>query len=155
ESATEATYLESLDDSSDDAAAPAEAPGTLHDFPRGPSPGSFLHGLLEWAGREGFGRVADASAECDSLIARRCQARGWQAFTAPLQQWLARWLATPLDLSPLASGARVSPAQLRVVQVEMEFWFAASRVNTQALDALVRRHVLPGAPRPALQPNQL
>ncbi|NML45780.1 exodeoxyribonuclease V subunit beta [Ramlibacter sp. G-1-2-2] len=156
ESATEATYRESLDDASDDVPADVAAePGTLHDFPRGPSPGSFLHGLLEWAGREGFARVATSSAERDALIARRCQARGWQAWTVPLQQWLARWLATPLELSALTPGARVSPAQMRSVQVEMEFWFAASRVDTQKLDALVRRHVLPGAPRPALQPNQL
>jgi exodeoxyribonuclease V beta subunit len=155
ESATEATYLESLDDQADESAAASEgAAGTLHDFPRGPSPGSFLHGLLEWAGREGFAQVAGAAAERDALIARRCQARGWQDWAPALQQWLARWLDQPLQLAAL-DAQPVSPAQLQVVQVEMEFWFAAARVDTRKLDALVRRHVLPGAPRPPLQPNQL
>src|SRR5690606_11097752 len=50
--ALEDTYLESAQD-------PDEPPvriraGRLHDFPRGAGPGSFLHGLLEWVGREGF-----------------------------------------------------------------------------------------------------
>jgi exodeoxyribonuclease V beta subunit len=41
------------------------------------------------------------------------------------------------------------------VKVEMEFWFAASRVDVRALDAAVRRHVLPGHPRPELAPATL
>ena len=47
----------------------------LHRFPRGPAPGTFLHGLLEWAGREGF-EVARADAQRRrELVARRCDLR--------------------------------------------------------------------------------
>jgi exodeoxyribonuclease V beta subunit len=37
----------------------------------------------------------------------------------------------------------------------MEFWFATTDVDTRALDAVVRRHVLPGLARPALAPATL
>ncbi len=30
----------------------------MHDFARGPPAGTFLHGLLEWAGRQGFAALA-------------------------------------------------------------------------------------------------
>jgi exodeoxyribonuclease V beta subunit len=156
QSANEATYLEGLDDAPGEEPAGVAAAGQLHDFPRGPSPGSFLHGLLEWAGRQGFAAVSAAPQELAAVVARRCQARGWAAWAQPLQDWLLRWLATPLELSPLAAGAQpVSPAQMQVVQVEMEFWFAAAHVDTGALDALVQRHTLAGAARPALLPQQL
>ncbi|MDB5858078.1 MAG: recB, partial [Ramlibacter sp.] len=153
ETASEATYLESRADAADGASEGA-AGGGLHDFPRGPSPGSFLHGLLEWAGRQGFAATAAAPRELATFIARRCQARDWGRWAQPLQQWLERWLAAPLDISALG-GTAVSPAQLRVVQVEMEFWFAASHVDARALDRLVRTHTLGGAARNALLPQQL
>ncbi|WP_273704132.1 hypothetical protein, partial [Candidatus Accumulibacter vicinus] len=53
------------------------APGSLHDFPRGAEAGTFLHDLLEWSAKQGFGRVAGEPALLLDLIARRCQARGW------------------------------------------------------------------------------
>jgi exodeoxyribonuclease V beta subunit len=153
ESAIEATYLESRADTGDGSDEAATG-GGLHDFPRGPSPGSFLHGLLEWAGRQGFAATSGAPRELATFIARRCQARDWGQWAQPLQQWLAQWLVAPLDLSALG-GSAVSPAQLQVVQVEMEFWFAATHVDAQALDRLVRAHTLGGAARPALLPQQL
>ncbi|MCG2593438.1 exodeoxyribonuclease V subunit beta [Ramlibacter sp. XY19] len=152
ESAIEATYLESRADTGEEEAPPAS--GGLHDFPRGPSPGSFLHALLEWAGRQGFATAAAAPRELAAFIARRCQARDWGEWAQPLSQWLQQWLVAPLDLTALG-GRPVSPAQLHVQQVEMEFWFAASHVDARALDGLVRRHTLGGAARPALLPQQL
>jgi exodeoxyribonuclease V beta subunit len=149
ESAIEATYLESRADAGDE--VEARAGGGLHDFPRGPSPGSFLHALLEWAGRQGFAATAAAPRELAGFIARRCQARDWGQWAQPLAQWLQQWLVTPLDLG----GTQLSPAQLHVQQVEMEFWFAASHVDARVLDRLVRQHTLGGAPRPALLPQQL
>ncbi|WP_273704133.1 PD-(D/E)XK nuclease family protein, partial [Candidatus Accumulibacter vicinus] len=38
---------------------------------------------------------------------------------------------------------------------EMEFWLAAHTVQTTRIDALVCRHTLAGATRPALQPGEL
>ncbi len=160
--AAEETFAESgADDgradapgSSDAFADPAsDEPGDgLHAFPRGASAGNFLHGLLEWAGREGFAAVAADHGKLLDQVARRCNVQGWNAWIAPLAQWLQGWLATPLPLGP---GAQVRPADLGRVQVEMEFWFSATRVDTQALDALVRAHTLDRMPRPALQPGRL
>ena len=39
--------------------------------------------------------------------------------------------------------------------MELEFWLAAQRVNTQAIDALVSKHLLPGIERPALDTDTL
>ncbi len=140
------------------AAVPAAA-GTLHAFPRGAGPGSFLHGLLEWAGRQGFARVLvepAMQADLADLIARRCNLAGWSHWILPLRRWLDAWLATPLDLRALLPGsAPVAPAALGRVQVEMEFWFGAQRVDAVALDALVCRYTLDGAPRTPLSPRQL
>ena len=135
--------------------------GRLHEFPAGSAPGSFLHGLLEWAGRRGFGRVAAEPAlqtELAVWIERRCAQAGWPHWTQPLHAWLMEWLATPLRLPP-APGHRastaVAPAALHATQVEMEFLIAAQRIDTRVLDELVRRHTLGGASRPALLPRQV
>ncbi len=124
---------------------------TLHRFPRGAKPGTFLHGLLEWAAREGFGRVASEDGLREDTVARRCHTRGLMGWKKPLGDWLGRLLATPLAL-PEGS---VALASLRNYQPELEFWFAADHVDTLALDRLVTRHVLPGQPRPALLRDRL
>ncbi|WP_150305016.1 exodeoxyribonuclease V subunit beta [Pseudomonas saliphila] len=126
---------------------------TIHRFPRGPGPGTFLHGLLELAGMEGFDKLATASA-CEPLLRPRCVRRGWELWTAPLAEWLSglikrRW---PLPETEALSLAGLAPEQY---QVEMEFLFAASRVDGQQLDALVQAHVLPGQPRAPLAPERL
>ena len=69
----------------DDGFPQAIQPPTL---PRGAGPGSFLHGLLEWAGRQGFAAVDADPGELDDLVARRCNLRGWSPWIAPLRQWL-------------------------------------------------------------------
>ena len=133
--------------------------GGLHGFPRGAGPGSFLHGLLEWLGRQGFARVlADPALQADlaDLVARRCNLSGWSHWTEPLRAWLLGWLAAPLDLHALGAAlAPIAPAALGRVQIEMEFWFGIDRVDTRALDALVCRHTLGGMARPALLPQQV
>jgi exodeoxyribonuclease V beta subunit len=112
--------------------------GLLHGFPQGARAGSFLHGLLEWAGREGYDRVAADATELDELIAQRCAQNGDGAWTAALQRWMRAWLDTAWDLSALGghgdagqgghagpSGAAVwtvRPRELGRVQVELEFW---------------------------------
>ena len=135
----------------------APAPGSLHDFPRGAEAGTFLHDLLEWSAKQGFGRVAGEPALLRDLIARRCQARGWQHWIEPLQTWLLHFLSTPLRLPALPGVPATSPmlASLPSSMAEMEFWLAAHTVKTTSIDALVCRHTLAGATRPALQPGEL
>ena len=126
----------------------------LHKFPRGPGPGTFLHGLLEWAGKQGFDTAANDRDALNDMLWRRVQLRGWQAWQEPLAGWLSALLTTPL---PLAAPTPQSVAldELESYQVELEFWFAAKRVNTQAIDALVSKHLLPGVERPALDADTL
>ncbi|KXS37599.1 MAG: exodeoxyribonuclease V, beta subunit [Halomonadaceae bacterium T82-2] len=141
-----------------DAAAATVSEGSLHRFPRGPSAGTFLHGLLEWAGEEGFAKVAeDAELRADTL-ARRANRRGWEGQIPALEQWLPDLLTTPL---PMPGDGEAAPLRLDALdgatdyRVELEFWFAAHKVNTRRLDALVSAHTLGGRPRPALEPDTL
>lgn len=153
ETANQATLAENV------AAGNAEAADTevhgIHAFHRGANAGTFLHDLLESCADEGFARAAAPSAGLRDTIARRCQARGWQAWIKPLTAWLPALLRTPLALPdggamPLA--ALGDPARYRA---ELEFWFEANHVTSSALDRLVSAYTLDGAARPALPPNHV
>ena len=140
------------DDDGESQAFPGTPDGAeLHRFPRGPQPGTFLHGLLEWAGLEGFAQTCANDAERREMLARRCQLRGWQQWIEPLDAWLKDYLQAPL---PAGDGS-LRLVDLQHYQVEMEFWFASHRVDVRRLDAPVRAHTLDGAPRPALAPSRL
>ncbi|PRA52611.1 MULTISPECIES: exodeoxyribonuclease V subunit beta [Pseudomonas] len=134
-----------FDDERLDPDAPREmlaSGGDIHRFPRGPNPGTFLHGLLEWAGEERF------SAEpklIEDAIARRCNRRGWQGWITTLSDWLQHLVQLPLPVGyeqpPLVLG------QLREYRVEMEFWFASHKVDVLKLDELVRQYTHAGVAR--------
>ncbi|QJD60205.1 exodeoxyribonuclease V subunit beta [Pseudomonas sp. gcc21] len=126
---------------------------TIHRFPRGPGPGTFLHGLLELAGTEGFNRLATASA-CEQLLRPRCVRRGWEQWVTPLAEWLGGLINRPWPL-PGADELRLAGLESGQYQAEMEFLFAANRVDGQQLDELVQRYVLPGQPRAPLAPERL
>ena len=130
---------------------PGDVP-SLHRFPRGPNPGTFLHGLLELAGREGFAALTADPARLRDQIARRCQLRGMTEWIEPLGDWLLELLSTPLALG---EGTRAALAELATYQPELEFWFEARRVDVRRIDELVQKHVLPGQPRPALTRDTL
>jgi exodeoxyribonuclease V beta subunit len=151
ETAGQATLAETVTASdAENASAPTHG---IHAFPRGAAPGTFLHDLLESCANEGFARAAAPSASLRDTIARRCQARGWQAWIKPLTQWLPELLRTPL---PLPDGGAMPLAALADPQrcrAELEFWFEANHVDARALDRLVTAHTLDGATRPALPPN--
>ncbi|MGE6606377.1 exodeoxyribonuclease V subunit beta [Halomonas sp. NPDC076908] len=161
----EATTLEVLDEPHDNAIN-TEA-FHLHRFPRGPGPGTFLHGLLEWAGQLGFNKALEAPAAREDMLRRRIQLRGWQAWHDTLAGWLEELLATPLPLphslslapSPSltepSAGSQVALCELESYQVELEFWFAAHQVQTRKLDELVSDHLLPGVSRPVLDADTL
>lgn len=125
---------------------PVSAQG-LHRFPRGPNPGTFLHGLLELAAVEGFGHLASTPQQLRELLARRCQRRGLKNWIDPLHQWIQTLLVQPLRLG---DGRSVSLAELKHYQPELEFWFEASQVDVLRLDELVQRFELPGVPRQPL-----
>lgn len=124
----------------------------IHGFPRGPAAGTFLHGLLEYAGGEGFAWTAAHPDKLRDQVARRCQLRGWSEWTDTLTIWLTALLQRPL---PLGDAGQVSLAQLSSYQPELEFWLASTQVDVQQLDGLVRRHTLPGVPRRGLLPDRL
>ncbi|QJQ96336.1 MULTISPECIES: exodeoxyribonuclease V subunit beta [Halomonadaceae] len=157
--AMEATALEVLKEPRD--SGQSEPLPSLHRFPRGPGPGTFLHGILEWAGEHDFARVARDPALREETLARRCQVRGWQPWLSTLHAWFDTLLAAPLPLPDGAGSLRLET--LTRYQVEMEFWFASRQVDTRRLDALVSAYTLlnqddnSGAthPRPALDTDTL
>jgi exodeoxyribonuclease V beta subunit len=122
----------------------------IHRFPRGPNPGTFLHGLLEWAGDDGFAVSREA---LEDAIARRCNLRGWEGWINTLSDWLQHLLQSSL---PIAGGQPpVVLEQLKQYRVEMEFWFASHKVDVVKLDELVRQHTHRGVARVAAEPVQL
>jgi exodeoxyribonuclease V beta subunit len=123
----------------------------IHGFPRGAGPGTFLHGLFEWAGREGFAKAAGDPETLQNTVARRCNLRDWETWIEPLSAWLGSYLNAPLRFN----DTHCKLATLSTYQVEMEFWFSSRAVNVQRLDALVRQYTLGGAPRPVLAANEL
>lgn len=127
----------------------------MHAFPRGAEAGTFLHDLLEWIAETGFASIANDTAALEQQIARRCQRRGWQAWIAPLSQWLPALLQTPLSLPNGNTLALAQLADRTRYQAELEFWFEAHRVDTQQLDQLVTRHTLGGLPRPLLPAHRV
>jgi len=158
DSAEEDTFREGLAEAAapEDPSAEFAQRGLLHDFPAGARAGTFLHGLLEWAGRVGFAQAASETAERDQWVARRCERQGYADWAMGLQRWLGVWLDTPWDLQALVPGAQpVRPRDLRHAVVEMEFWVPTAPAELRTLDACVRAWVWPGEPRPVLTPRRL
>lgn len=145
-----ATALEANLQEEDEAEALPAGAG-IHGFPRGAGPGTFLHGLFEWAGREGFAKAAGDPITLHNNVARRCNLRDWETWIEPLSVWLGSYLNAPLRFN----GTQCKLSTLSTYQVEMEFWFSSRSVNVQRLDALVREYTLGGAPRPVLAANEL
>lgn len=125
-------------------------PQGIHAFPRGATAGTFLHDLLETCADEGFARVAATPTLLGDTIARRCQARGWQAWIKPLMHWLPALLHTPLPLPHAGSMPLAALADSQHYRAELEFWFEANHVDTRILDRLVTAHTLGGVARPPL-----
>ncbi|WP_409525561.1 exodeoxyribonuclease V subunit beta [Nitrincola sp. MINF-07-Sa-05] len=127
----------------------------LHRFHRGPNPGTFLHGLLEWAVAEGLEQAANDDSARRDMLARRCQIRGWDGWIDPLDSWLKRFLNTEFRLESADNPVVFRLTDLTQCQAEMEFMFASHQVSTHALDNLCRQHLLPSQARPALLPNTI
>ena len=125
---------------------------SIHGFPRGAEPGTFLHDLLEWAAEEGFANATTAPQALRQVIDRRCRRRGWEGFIDMLVDWLPAFLRNRLALP---DGGQTSLADIRTYHAELEFWFEANHVDAPALDRLVTAQTLAARPRPALLPNHL
>ena len=150
---------------------------SVHDFARGPQAGTFLHGLLEWAGRQGFAALAKDPARLAEQVRWRLQRMpDWHPWQSLLTDWLVRLLTQPLLLdaggrgrapestldapvdaghAPSDGGSCFTLAGLRQYQVEMSFMLAVQDIDLPALDAWVRQHTFSGAARPPLLPGQL
>ncbi len=146
--------------------------GLLHGFPRGSRYGTFLHGLLEWAGTQqwlhqdgtlyqGYAAAVQDSTQRRDMLARRCALRGLVQWIDTLDNWMLDCLAQRWTLSGLSDRQSAVPTVAlqelgsQQIQVEMEFWVESTRVDTRVLDRLVQTHCLPGAVRPELRANQL
>lgn len=127
----------------------------IHAFPRGAEPGTFLHDLLEWVAEVGFASATTDLVVLEQQIARRCQRRGWSAWTARLTQWLPTLLHKPLALPDGGTLTLADIDERRRYQAELEFWFEANHVDTSRLDQLVGQYTLQGAPRPSLPHNRI
>ena len=127
--------------------APSSA-APWHSFPRGALPGNFLHDQLEWLAAEGFHRLAE-SADLQAQLLRRCERQAWGHHAQAVLAWLLALCATRLP----RVGAALN--EIRRPLAEMEFWLPSNQLQSQALDALCRRHLLPGLARPALPQRQL
>ncbi len=161
------------------AGSSGETPGpSIHGFPRGPEPGTFLHDLLEWAANEGFDRVSADHGLMSSRIKEMSGRRGWDEWADMLVDWMQGLLRAPLELSmPFFDGDgtlshhgdNISPdagvesgktimadmalGDLKSWQcrAEMEFMFSASHVHTGVIDQWIQEDVFPGIRRPVLQ----
>lgn len=128
-------------------AAYSEQQLSIHDFPRGAVPGTFLHQLLEDAQQQGFAQCDDAFIA--GLLQRSLSQHNWLSWQPVLHSWLTQMLQLPL------SGVQLALSDLTQVKAELEFWLQSCAVNVLQLDALITHAILPGLPRPALLPDTL
>lgn len=126
-----------------------------YQFIAGPQAGTFLHGMLEWMGQQGFAYISQQPDLLMAELAKRCQLRGWQADSNALQQWLIQLLHSGFSLPDLANPTAVSLAELSSYQVELEFWLPCQHIDIKQLDQLLQQYIWPGQPRPALLAGQL
>ena len=125
----------------------SRAAGGLHGFPRGPGPGTFLHGLLEWAAEQGLPAQAARPERLAQEVATRCERRGWGEWSTTLVDWMQQLLATAF---PLEGGEHFSLGGLTTYQPELEFLYPTRNLSAGELDHAVRAQILPGQARPPL-----
>lgn len=117
-------------DASGIADAPAEPEMTPHHFPRGASPGTFLHSLFE-----DLDFTQPISPE---WMREKLQNNGFDEVWEPvLTRWITQVLAAPLA----DTGVALNQLSARQKQVEMEFYLPISQtLDARALDAVTRRY---------------
>jgi exodeoxyribonuclease V beta subunit len=118
-----------------------------HRFPRGSTPGNFLHEQLECMAQEGFDQVDNE--EFLERLAQRIRRAGWGNRLDDALAWLKTIAVTRLPPIGASLAEIVEPLP------EMEFWFPSRRLDVGALDRLCRRHLLGKVARPTLPERQL
>lgn len=110
--------------------APTEPERTPHSFPRGASPGTFLHSLFE-----DLDFTQPISPE---WMAEKLLSNGFdEAWEPVLTRWITQVLAAPLA----DTGVALNQLDAKQKQVEMEFYLPINRpLDPLALDALIRRY---------------
>jgi len=126
---------------------PLSSPAAWHQFARGMDAGNFLHEQLEWLATEGF--ALPGNDQMAARLRRRCERAGHGAHAEDIVSWLSQIVQTRLP------GPDAALADLTTVLPEMEFWLPTQRVEAKEIDALCRKHLLPGADRPYLAERQL
>ena len=135
-------------------------------FPKGASYGSLLHDLLEWQAQQGW-PLANAQTDSAGLTQQAWQqllnrkTRGLnlpERAAAMLPGWLQAIIITPLPLGDADQG--IAPLVLQQLMPscqwpEMGFHLSADCVASGRIDRLIQQYVLPGQPRPPLQPRVL
>lgn len=103
---------------------------TPHQFPRGASPGTFLHSLFE--------TLDFTQPVAADWVQKRLESNGFDVqWTPVLTQWLDGILRTPLT----DAGVSLNQLTNKDKQVEMAFYLPIeSLLEPQQLDALIRRH---------------
>ncbi len=117
-------------DASGTADAPTEPEMTPHHFPRGASPGTFLHSLFE-----DLDFTQPISPE---WMREKLQNNGFDEVWEPvLTRWITQVLAAPLA----DTGVALNQLSARQKQVEMEFYLPITQtLDARALDAVTRRY---------------
>ena len=133
-------------------------------FPAGARSGLLLHDLLQWQCEHGWPLAHDGPTETalapgawPGVVARKAMALDLtEVQTALINPWLQALLRTPLP-TPMQNAPPLILGQLKPTQAwaEMPFTLAVSSAATQAIDALICAHVLPGLARRALWPQRL
>lgn len=149
-------------------------PQSLHAFPAGANPGTFLHTVLEWAGENGFDRFLlemqrpESAAILQTQLHILCEQRHFSGWEETLWQWLRgflsaslpldRWLVEDAKKGDVAITTSASFQMGRLsrdqYQMEMEFWLGLARLDQQKLDAVVQQSEFAGEERPGLLPRQ-
>jgi exodeoxyribonuclease V beta subunit len=121
-----------------------------HRFPRGATPGNFLHERLEWMAQEGFHRIDDENFVAQ--LTQKIERAGWANRLDDALAWLRMIATTRL---PPIGAALAELARSGTLLPEMEFWFPSRHLDVGALDRLCRQRLLGGVARPVLPERQL
>lgn len=125
---------------------------SIHHFPKGPQPGTFLHDLLEWAAQQGFSTLVENRQRIVERLEPMCRRNRWEPWQDTLADWLQRLLKTPIPLPESAPSVSLSQLATADYQPELEFLFSAHGVDTTMLDDQVTAQTFCGEARPKLQP---
>jgi exodeoxyribonuclease V beta subunit len=131
--------------------APQADDAPWHRFPRGATPGNFMHEQLEWLAQEGHFRLDDEheGEQLRTRLAQRIERAGWANRKEDAVAWLRTLVSTRL---PPVGCALTDVGQLLP---EMEFWFPSRQLDVGSLDRLCRKRLLAQIARPVLPERQL